>query len=39
MFDAQKEKRLEKILNAHEGYVTSLADLTADKEPSLLFIY
>lgn len=37
MFEKQKEKRLQEILTANEGMITGLEDLTADKDPSLLF--
>lgn len=37
MFEKQKEKRLQEILTANEGQITSLVDLTADKDPSVLF--
>lgn len=37
MFEKLKEKRIQQILAAHEGQITGLVDLIADKEPSLLF--
>lgn len=37
MFEKQKERRLQEILNAHEGQISGLVDLIADQKPSLLF--